>query len=265
VSFLLDLRTVLSVAEDTKGRMTREPNNAVALQRKYYTETAARYEEMHEHEGSSDPLRMDFIVAMLRMLCVRTVLDVGTASGRTLRTLKTAIPELFICGIEPVGALVDEAVARGNSASGAILQGKGDALPFSDSSFDAVCEFAILHHVADPRIVVAEMLRVAKRAVILSDCNRFGQGQMFLRLVKFALYKTRLWGLFTYLRTSGKGYQLSKGDGLAYSYSVYDSFDQVAQWADRVFVIPADKNKPTSWLHPLLTSGELILCAIRER
>jgi hypothetical protein len=52
---------------------------------------------------------VDFIISMLRMLQVRTLLDVGTASGRTLRNLKSAIPELRICGLEPVGALLDQA------------------------------------------------------------------------------------------------------------------------------------------------------------
>jgi ubiquinone/menaquinone biosynthesis C-methylase UbiE len=244
--------------------MARNIDNAVELQRKYYTETAARYEEMHEHEASGDAEHMAFILALLRMLQAGSVLDVGTASGRALRTLKTAIPELFLCGIDPVAALLDQAVLRGNVQSGAIIQGKGDALPFANSSFDVVCEFGILHHVADPQTVVGEMLRVAKKAVIISDANRFGQGPKFLRLVKLALYKTRLWGVFNYLRTSGKCYQMTEGDGVAYSYSVYDSFDQVARWADRVILIPADKSKAISWLHPLLTSGTLILCGIRE-
>jgi ubiquinone/menaquinone biosynthesis C-methylase UbiE len=244
--------------------MTTDSRNAVEIQRKYYADTAAQYEEMHGTEGSADPLHMDFVIAMLRMLRVQTVLDVGTASGRTLRTFKTALPDLFACGIEPVGALLDQAVVRGIFESGSLIQGRGDALPFADASFEAVCEFAILHHVPDPRIVVAEMLRVAKKAVIISDSNRFGQGPMFLRVVKLILWKLRLWGAFNYVRTSGKGYQITEGDGLSYSYSVYDSFDQIAQWADRVFVISTDKNKPSTWLHPLLTSGGVILCAIRE-
>ena len=135
---------------------------------------------------------------------------------------------------------------RGIFESGSLVQGRGDALPFADASFEAVCEFAILHHVPDPRIVVAEMLRVAKKAVIISNSNRFGQGPMFLRVVKLILWKLRLWGAFNYVRTSGKGYQITEGDGLSYSYSVYDSFDQIAQWADRVFVISSDKNKPST-------------------
>jgi ubiquinone/menaquinone biosynthesis C-methylase UbiE len=243
----------------------REVDRAVELQRKYYTDTAARYEEMHGQEGSGDPFHTDFVVATLRMLAIRSLLDVGTASGRALRILKTAIPELFICGIEPVAALLDEAVNSGNSRSGAILQGKGDALPFADNSFDAVCEFAILHHVAEPQVVISEMLRVARKAIIISDSNRFGQGPMWVRFVKLALYKVGLWGVFNYLRTSGKRYQITEGDGLSYSYSVYDNFDQIAAWADRMIIIPADKTPADSWLHPLLTSGGVILCGIRER
>jgi ubiquinone/menaquinone biosynthesis C-methylase UbiE len=245
--------------------MTTDSKNAVEIQRKYYADTASQYEEMHGTEGSADPLHMDFVIAMLRMLRVRTLLDVGTASGRALRTFKTALPDLFACGIEPVGALLDQAVARGVCESGSLIQGKGDALPFADASFEAVCEFAILHHVPDPRIVVGEMLRVAKKVVIISDSNRFGQGPMFLRVVKLILWKLRLWGAFNYVRTSGKSYQITEGDGLAYSYSVYDSFDQLTQWADRIFVISTDKNKPSTSLHPLLTSGGVILCAIREQ
>ena len=245
--------------------MPKEQNDAIAIQRNYYTQTAARYEEMHQHEGAGDSAHMDFIISMLRMLQAKTVLDVGTASGRALRTLKTAIPELFLCGIEPVAALLGEGVSYGNAESGALIQGKGDALPFADKSFDVACEFAVLHHVADPRAVVAEMIRVARKAVILSDSNRFGQGPMLLRFVKLALWKTGLWGTFNYLRTHGKGYTITEGDGLSYSYSVYDSFDQLARWADRVILIPAEITKPSSWAHPLLTSGSVIVCAIRER
>lgn len=245
--------------------MPRDVNQAVEIQRKYYTDTAARYEGMHGQEAVGDPFHTDFVVATLRMLAIRSVLDVGTASGRTLRILKTAIPELFICGIEPVAALLDEATKAGNAESGAVIQGKGDALPFADSSFDAVCEFAILHHVAEPEVIIGEMLRVARKAVIISDSNRFGQGPMWMRSLKLTLYKIGLWGAFNYLRTAGKKYQITEGDGLAYSYSVYDNFDQLAAWADRVIIVTADKTRPTSWMHPLLTSGGVILCAIRDR
>lgn len=234
------------------------------IQRKYYTDTASRYEQMHAHEGAGDPVVQKFVHSILRMMDARSILDVGTATGRGLRDLKEAMPGGFVCGIEPVAALVEQAVKNGNAAAGSLLVGSGTSLPFADASFDVVCEFAVLHHVADPNAVVKEMLRVAKKAVIISDSNRFGQGSRVARLIKLGLYKSRLWGAFNYLRTSGKGYQITEGDGLAYSYSVYDSFHLISQWADRIiFYSGVDKANP-SWAHPLLSSGSALICALKD-
>ena len=70
-----------------------------------------------------------------------------------------------------------------------LVLGSGLQLPFPDASFDAVCEFGVLHHVEHPNAVVREMLRVSKTAIFLSDTNRFGRGRLFARLVKLALWK----------------------------------------------------------------------------
>jgi ubiquinone/menaquinone biosynthesis C-methylase UbiE len=242
--------------------MASKPNQAVAIQRKYYTETAARYDSMHSHEGGTDASIIRFIVAFARMMEVRSILDVGTATGAGMRELQEALG-IFVCGIEPVGALVQEGVKNGNIA-GPILQATGEALPFADASFDAVCEFATLHHAANPTAVVREMLRVARKAVFICDSNRFGQGSLPARLLKFALYKTRMWVVFNYLRTGGKGYVLTEGDGLAYSYSVYDSLEPIHRWADRVILIPTSGRKSASWFHPLLTSSGILVCALKD-
>ena len=196
-----------------RGGMGPKLDTGVVLQRKYYTDTATRYDQMHEHEGSEDALGNKFVHAILRMIDARSVLDVGTATGRSLRDLKEALPQAFVCGIEPVAALLKEAVANDSTTSGSLVRGSGEALPFADASFDAVCEFAVLHHVANPNAVVKEMLRVAKKAVLIADSNRFGQGSRAARFLKLALYKTKLWSTFNYVRTAGKGYQITEGVG----------------------------------------------------
>ena len=48
------------------------------------------------------------------------------------------------------------------------------------------------------------------------------------------------------------------------SGSDHESFDQVAEWVHRIILATGDKTKPGSWMHPLLTSGSVILCATRE-
>jgi ubiquinone/menaquinone biosynthesis C-methylase UbiE len=244
--------------------MTTKLDVGVELQRKYYTDTAGRYEQMHEHEGSGDALGNKFVHAILRMTEARSVLDVGTATGRGLRELKATSPEAFVCGIEPVAALLEQAAQHGNTAGVSVVQGSGSALPFADSSFDVVCEFAVLHHVANPNAVVKEMLRVAKKAVLISDSNRFGQGSRAARLIKLGLYKSKLWGAYNFVRTSGRGYRITDGDGIAYSYSVYDSFELLSKWADRIIFYSASDKRTSSWAHPLLNSGAALVCALKE-
>ena len=38
----------------------------------------------------------------------------------------------------------------------------GDRLPFADGTFDIVCSMGVLHHIEDPRPMIAEMYRVLK-------------------------------------------------------------------------------------------------------
>jgi hypothetical protein len=116
------------------------------------------------------------------------------------------------------------------------------------------------------------MLRVSRKAVFLSDENRFAHGSMLFRWAKLALCKAGIFRAAYQLKTSGKGYRFSEGDGLAYSYSVFDSIKPLSNWADRVILIPTDRadapkqrnERGGSVFHPLLTSFHLLLGAIRD-
>lgn len=240
------------------------PSDAADIQSRYYTETAAAYDAMHvrEHDGHHAALR--FISALSEQFQLRSVLDVGCGTGRALRHFRTQHADLHVHGIEPIQALIRQAVEVHGVAAEDIVCGRGEFLPYADRSFDAVCEFGILHHVPDPNAVVREMLRVARRAVFLSDANRFGQGSRFSRLAKLALYRLKLWPLANYMKTRGRGYAITAGDGLAYSYSVFDSYDLLAQWAPRVILVPTSPSSAGSWAHPLLTAGQVLACAMRD-
>jgi hypothetical protein len=71
------------------------------------------------------------------------------------------------------------------------------------------------------------MLRVARKAIFISDANNFGQGGKLARRLKQAINALGLWRAFDWLRTGGKGYHVSAGDGLFYSYSVFGDYDQI--------------------------------------
>jgi ubiquinone/menaquinone biosynthesis C-methylase UbiE len=244
--------------------MHSKSEEAILIQRQYYTDTAGQYEAMHAHEGE-DANTLKLVRALLHMIEPRNILDVGAGTGKAVRYLLDNMPGVSVRGIEPVAALIHQGVQKNGIPEDAVIQGVGEALPFEDASFDVVCSFAILHHVPRPDAIIREMTRVARKAVIVVDSNRFGQGAWPTRLLKLALYKAGLWGVVTYLKTGGKGYMLTPGDGLAYSYSVYDSFDRLADWASRTVVMPAEDGKAASWFHPLLTSPGVVVCALREK
>lgn len=109
------------------------------------------------------------------------------------------------------------------------------------------------------------MIRCSKTAVFLSDTNRFGRAGILTRMAKLFLYKSGLWRVAYYVWTRGKNCDISECDGIAYSYSVYDSFNQIAEWADRVIMIPTkiEGSRVKSWFHPLLTSSHVLLCAFK--
>ena len=142
------------------------------------------------------------------------------ATGRAMFWLKQHFPKLTIKGIEPVEALRNRGFAKGISSND-LLPGDVYALEFPDDHFDMVCEFAVLHHVREPRRAIREMSRVAARMVCISDCNFVGQGSALLRWIKAGIFVSGLWPLANWIKTRGKGYTFSQGDGLAYSYSVF--------------------------------------------
>jgi len=196
------------------------------IQREYYARTAGDYDVAHIARGDEHHMALAFMVGMLEFLDARSVLDVGTGTGRVLRYLKTHAPGVSRAGVEPVAELRQIACASGIDAA-EIHGGDATQLPFGDNSFDVVCAFGVLHHVRDHSRVVSEMLRVANKAILISDANNFGQGAGWKRALKQALHATGLWGVADLLKTRGRGYSITDGDGLAYSYSVYSDYPVV--------------------------------------
>src|ERR1700730_4892970 len=245
-----------------KGVTSRE-ESAAAIQAAYYERTAASYDATHVRVGDEHFVAAQYLSYLVDGLNIRSLLDVGAGTGRAIKFLRERHPGLRVAGIEPVQALIDQAV-DGGLDSGIIALGRGEALPFQDGAFDAVCEFGALHHVSNPKAVVGEMIRVAKRAVFLSDSNRFGQGGRPHRFVKLALASAHLWGFANWVKTRGKRYSMSEGDGLGYSYSVFDSLPTLMTWADRIILVPTLTDKAVTGLyHPLLTSRHLLIGAIK--
>ena len=240
---------------------TNNISRATRLQREYYRATADTYNQSHVADGDEHGIALDHLLGICRQMGIASILDVGCGTGRAVRRLAT-LPEMAVLGVEPVAELLVQAAGSRPAPLG-LMQGSGSALPLRSSSVDAVCATGVMHHVADPKVIVAEMMRVARLAVFISDYNRFGSGPAPWRWAKLALAKSGTWPWVYRLRTGGRGYHVSDGDGVAYSYSIYDSYRQLFQWADRIYVIPTAFLSSDTFLSPLLSSTHGLLCAFR--
>jgi ubiquinone/menaquinone biosynthesis C-methylase UbiE len=205
----------------------------VDLQRSYYADTAPKYDSTHADEHG---LGTAFMISAFERLDIQSILDVGCGTGRALFKVKERFPNVSMVGIEPSPELRSVGHSKGLSES-QLIDGNGTNLAFPDGSFDLVCEFGVLHHAPNPSKIVSEMLRVARKAIFISDSNNFGQGGKTSRLVKQAFDAVGLWPLANQIRTKGKGYMISKGDGLFYSYSVFNDYKQIAEKCETIHIL----------------------------
>lgn len=87
-------------------------------------------------------------------------LDIGCGSGEVCLELTAAHPQLKLVGVD--------VLVRPNAVIETIGF-DGQKLPFADKSFDFAMLIDVLHHTADPSILLTEAARVARSFVLLKD------------------------------------------------------------------------------------------------
>ena len=167
-------------------------------------------------------------------------------------------PTTKVVSLEPVAEL-RQIGYRDGLGPDELIDGDAYALPFAPGSFDLVCEFGMLHHVKFPSRAVAEMLRVGKRGIFISDINNFGNGAPAARFAKQIINAMGLWKFADSLKTRGRGYEISDGDGLAYSYSVYNDFAQISRLCD-IYSL----NTQPGAINPYRSASHVALLGIRR-
>jgi SAM-dependent methyltransferase len=231
----------------------------IETQRRYYAETAAKYDDMHVAEKDEHSFALSLLTASLDYLDIRSILDIGSGTGRVISHIKKHRPDIRVVGIEPVKELREIGYAKG-LLEDELVDGDATNLQYGASEFDLVCEFAVLHHIPKPEDAVAEMIRVANKAIFISDSNNFGQGRPAVRTLKQIINFFGLWKLFDLVKTKGKGYTISEGDGLAYSYSVYNNYRQIRSRCKSVHVL----NTTDGDINPYRTSDHVALLGILD-
>lgn len=122
---------------------------------------------------SSNPLQRALIdrfhrkiTGIVTWLHPQTLLDAGCGEGFVAEIFLRAIPDLQLTGFDPLPGAV--ALARKRNPGATFDVGSIYEIPHPDDSFDVVCCFEVMEHLHEPDKALAEMARVARRAVVLS-------------------------------------------------------------------------------------------------
>jgi ubiquinone/menaquinone biosynthesis C-methylase UbiE len=234
-----------------------DATNDRTIQQRYYAETATAYETMHD--AAEHNFGRAFLMGAIDHFGWESVLDVGAGTGRGLAQMRENRPHLRLQGVEPVAELREQGYSAGLPRE-MLVDGDGTALQFGDGEFDVACCFGVLHHVKHPELAVAELLRVSKKAILISDSNNFGQGSAATRTFKQAMNALGLWKVVDLVKTKGKGYTVTEGDGLFYSYSVFNNYKQIKQQCQSVHLF----NPGDAGVNPYRTSTHVVLLGIKK-
>lgn len=101
----------------------------------------------------------------------KSVLDVGCGEGVVTERLAKLLAPATVLGVDADEAHLGEEWRRRSAPNLSFTTGSAYDLPFEDRSFDLVCAIEVLEHLERPRDALAEMRRVAKRALLLSVPN----------------------------------------------------------------------------------------------
>lgn len=96
---------------------------------------------------------------------VDSLLDIGCGDGQNTKRLAATAGATLVAGVDVLvrpSAVID------------VTPYDGLHVPFPDGSFDAVSLVDVLHHCSDPRKVLSEAVRVAKKMVVIKDHFAFG-------------------------------------------------------------------------------------------
>jgi SAM-dependent methyltransferase len=90
------------------------------------------------------------------------VLDAGTGTGALAFALAPHVREVIGVDLAPKRLEQGRVFAGDRYPNVELLEGDVTRLPFERGEFDLVCERAVLHHVARPELVLAELTRLAR-------------------------------------------------------------------------------------------------------
>ncbi len=131
------------------------------------------------HLNAIDDTFVDHAARLLHGRERGRALDIGTGPGQIVLKLARRLTRWKFVGVDRSPNMIAQGVA--SLAPAADLTGRvqfyvadGNQIPFRDGSFDLVVCNSVLHHLAEPQKLLAEIARLAKPrgAILLRDLRR---------------------------------------------------------------------------------------------
>lgn len=125
---------------------------------------------LHKFKRTISLSRVRRVLGALAGLAPAELLDIGSGRGVFLWPLLDELPHLPVTAIDHNSRRAIDllAVRLGGVERLAAQEMDARALAFPDGSFDVVTILEVLEHIPDPERAVAEVVRVARRSVVLS-------------------------------------------------------------------------------------------------
>lgn len=133
-----------------------------------------RFNELSEHkmfpaEIAPNDFQLLEVLDFLKPLKGKSILDVGCAKGRFVKTLQERGAN--VAGIDPTEKFIE--VAQKNVKNALFKIGSATDIPFPDRTFDGVLCLEVIEHIPDTELAIREMIRVLKPRgkIIIIDKN----------------------------------------------------------------------------------------------
>jgi len=125
---------------------------------------------LHKFKRTMELPRVQRVLGTLKGLQPASLLDIGSGRGTFLWPLLDSFPWLPVTAVDILDRRVEDilAVQRGGIEQVSAVKADATGLPFPDAHFDVVTALEVLEHIPDANAAMAEIARVARRAVVLS-------------------------------------------------------------------------------------------------
>lgn len=193
----------------------------------FYQRTAQRYNTWHcnPSDASCHNYAVREVLKLLAENKNQSLLDVCCGTGRCVRAALDAGYDAQ--GIDLSPDLLKIAETELKIPKERLHCGDAAKLPFDDQSFDITCVMGALHHSAIPQSIIDEMLRVTRKAVIISDeANHMHRGVKSV-LVKLGIFDVVYRIIFRKPRRPGRRLITSDSDGPTFDFSVEEIMPSV--------------------------------------